>query len=32
MRGKRFFIGVEISNWAISCFASQRTVREESLR
>ncbi|XP_015374686.1 PREDICTED: protein argonaute-2-like [Diuraphis noxia] len=32
MRGKQFFAGVEIHNWAISCFVPQRIVREESLR
>ncbi|XP_050524465.1 protein argonaute-2 isoform X2 [Daktulosphaira vitifoliae] len=32
MRGKQFFTGVEIRNWAIACFAPQRTVREDALR
>lgn len=32
MRGKQFFMGVQISQWAIACFAPQRTVREEALR
>lgn len=32
MRGKQFFIGIEIRVWAIACFAAQRSVREESLR
>jgi hypothetical protein len=32
MRGKQFFTGVEIRVWAISCFAPQRTVREDALR
>lgn len=32
MRGKQFFTGVEIREWAIACFAPQRTVREDALR
>ncbi len=32
MRGKQFFAGVEIREWAIACFAPQRTVREDALR
>ncbi|XP_022161620.1 protein argonaute-2-like [Myzus persicae] len=32
MRGKQFFTGVEIRNWAIASFTPQRTVREESLK
>jgi len=32
MRGKQFFSGVDIKDWAIACFAPQRTVREDSLR
>ncbi|KAL5236624.1 hypothetical protein ACI65C_004034 [Semiaphis heraclei] len=32
MRGKQFFTGVEIRNWAVSCFSPQRSVREEALR
>uniref|UniRef100_A0A1B0CSD2 Protein argonaute-1 n=1 Tax=Lutzomyia longipalpis TaxID=7200 RepID=A0A1B0CSD2_LUTLO len=32
MRGKQFFLGIEIIVWAITCFAPQRTVHEESLR
>ncbi|VVC97671.1 unnamed protein product, partial [Leptidea sinapis] len=31
MRGKQFFMGVEIRVWAIACFAPQRTVREDAL-
>ncbi|KOB76404.1 Protein argonaute [Operophtera brumata] len=32
MRGKQFFMGVEIRVWAIACFAPQRTVREDALK
>jgi len=32
MRGKQFFTGVEIREWAIACFAPSRTVREDALR
>ena len=32
MRGKQFFTGVEIREWAITCFAPSRTVREDALR
>ena len=32
MRGKQFFTGIEIREWAIACFAPQRTVREDALR
>ena len=32
MRGKQFFTGVEIREWAIACFAPQRTVKEDALR
>jgi eukaryotic translation initiation factor 2C len=32
MRGKQFFSGVEIREWAIACFAPQRTVKEDALR
>ena len=32
MRGKQFYVGVEIHEWAIACFAPQRNVKEESLR
>ena len=32
MRGKQFFSGVDIKEWAIACFAPQRTVREDALR
>jgi eukaryotic translation initiation factor 2C len=32
MRGKQFFVGVDIHEWAIACFAPQRNVREEALR
>ncbi len=32
MRGKQFFHGVEIREWAIACFAPQRTCREIHLR
>ena len=32
MRGKQFFAGVEIREWAIACFAPSRTVREDALR
>ena len=32
MRGKQFYVGVEVHEWAIACFAPQRNVREESLR
>jgi len=32
MRGKQFYTGVEIRYWAISCFAPQKIVREESLK
>ena len=32
MRGKQFFHGIEIREWAIACFAPQRTVREDALR
>ncbi|XP_060856547.1 protein argonaute-2-like [Metopolophium dirhodum] len=32
MRDKQFFVGVEIRNWAIACFAPQKTVREESIK
>ena len=27
MRGKQFFSGVDIKEWAIACFAPSRTVR-----
>jgi len=32
MRGKQFFVGVEIRKWAITSFASQKTVHEDSLK
>lgn len=32
MRGKQFFMGVEIRVWAIACFAPQRTVREDAVK
>ena len=32
MRGKQFFTGVEIREWAIACFAPQRTVKEDALQ
>jgi eukaryotic translation initiation factor 2C len=32
MRGKQFYTGVEIREWAIACFAPSRTVREDALR
>lgn len=32
MRGKQFFTGIEINEWAIACFAPSRTVREDALR
>ena len=32
MRGKQFFSGVDIKEWAIACFAPSRTVREDALR
>ena len=32
MRGKQFFTGIEIREWAIACFAPQRTVKEDALR
>jgi len=32
MRGKQFFTGIEIREWAIACFAPSRTVREDALR
>jgi len=32
MRGKQFYVGVEISKWAITCFASQKIMREDTLR
>eukprot|EP00090_Calanus_glacialis_P010299 TRINITY_DN1867_c0_g1_i1.p1 TRINITY_DN1867_c0_g1~~TRINITY_DN1867_c0_g1_i1.p1 ORF type:complete len:964 (-),score=188.83 TRINITY_DN1867_c0_g1_i1:1805-4696(-) len=32
MRGKQFFNGIEIREWAIACFAPSRTVREDALR
>ena len=32
MRGQQFFSGVDIKEWAIACFAPQRTVREDALR
>ena len=32
MRGKQFFTGVEIREWAIACFAPSRTVKEDALR
>ncbi|CAG0893312.1 unnamed protein product [Cyprideis torosa] len=32
MRGKQFYTGIEIRQWAIASFASQRMVREDSLR
>ena len=32
MRGKQFYVGVEIHEWAIACFAPQRNVKEDSLR
>ena len=32
MRGKQFFIGVKITNWAIACFASQFSVRDDAIK
>uniref|UniRef100_T1J113 Protein argonaute-1 n=1 Tax=Strigamia maritima TaxID=126957 RepID=T1J113_STRMM len=32
MRGKQFHTGVEIRNWALACFAPQRTCQEQALR
>jgi len=32
MRNKQFFVGVEIRNWAIACFASQKIVREDTIK
>ncbi|KAL4712739.1 hypothetical protein ACJJTC_008036 [Scirpophaga incertulas] len=32
MRGKQFYMGVEIRVWAIACFAPQRTVREDAMK
>ncbi|CAE1171979.1 ELF2C [Acanthosepion pharaonis] len=32
MRGKQFYNGIEIRVWAIACFATQKSVKEEALR
>ncbi|XP_025190383.1 protein argonaute-2-like [Melanaphis sacchari] len=32
MRGKKFYIGVEINVWAIACFAPQKSVLEHELK
>ncbi len=32
MRGKQFYVGVTIHEWAVACFAPQKIVREDALR
>jgi len=32
MKGKKFFIGIQISVWAIACFAPRNVLPEEVLR